>query len=85
METSAKTPGRAILQQVVEQHPAALSQQNPMVLSCGGIYIPRRAIEVTRLPYALVNTISPNETAKVVGTTRPRNLLHEIIRKESAN
>ena len=58
--------------------------RNAAVISCGGIYIPHGGAR-EQLIYEIINTSSSEETVKVVSGYRPRNILHEIIHKESMN
>ncbi|MBN1282331.1 MAG: hypothetical protein JXA24_00980 [Proteobacteria bacterium] len=58
--------------------------RNPAVISCGGIYIPHSGAR-EQLIYEIINTSSSEEPVKVVSGYRPRNILHEIILKESMN
>lgn len=57
---------------------------NPTVLSCGGIYIPRRP-EEQKIIYQIITTSDRNEPVKIMTGMRPRNVLHEVLLKESMN
>lgn len=57
--------------------------ENPVVLSCGGIFIPQprnRPIQ-----YQLIHTANEARTAKVMSGTVPSNMLHLVMAKESMN
>lgn len=57
--------------------------ENPVVLSCGGIFIPQprnRPIQ-----YQVLNTANEDSTAKVVSGIVPTNMLHLVMAKESMN
>lgn len=75
-----------IVKQVSTTSPEHLSTQNPTVLSCGGMYIPQRAVSSTRLPqYHILNVANDQESAKVVSGGGPRNILRQLMAKESMN
>lgn len=59
------------------------SSENPVVLSCGGIFIPQprnRPIQ-----YQVVNTANEESSAKVVSGVVPQNMLQLVMSKESMN
>lgn len=59
------------------------SSENPVVLSCGGIFIPQprnRPIQ-----YHVLNTASEESSAKVVSGVVPQNMLQLVMAKESMN
>lgn len=74
--------GEAILQQIFD--PEKRGEVNPTVLSCGGIYIPHRGSQ-ERIPFQVITTSSQAEPVKVVTGARPRNILYEVLLKESMN
>jgi hypothetical protein len=61
-----------------------IKSKNPTVLSCGGIYIPHRKRR-EQILYHILNTPSESEPVKVVAGARPRNVLFEVLMKESMN
>jgi len=75
-----------IVTQAYEESPGELSSKNPMILSCGGIYIPynRRKIENRKL-WHIINTADENSPSKVVCEGLPQSPLAEILNKESLN
>jgi|TARA_Y100000294_G_scaffold135185_1_gene127866 hypothetical protein len=77
--------GEMILKKVLDENPAELAAKNPMILSCGGVYIPQRERDSRPLPYHILNTPSDSEPVKVVSGTRPMNILHRVIVRESMN
>lgn len=76
--------GRVILKRAFESSPDEFCSKDPTVLSCGGIYIPHRAGQVRTL-YHVLNTSNQTEPVKIVSGVRPKNLLHELLIKESLN
>jgi hypothetical protein len=76
--------GRMILKRVFESNPYELCSKDPAVLSCGGIYIPHRGGQ-QRVLYHVINTSNRSEPVKVVSGVRPKNLLREMLIKESLN
>lgn len=57
--------------------------ENPVVLSCGGIFIPQprnRPIQ-----YQVLNTANEETPAKVVSGMVPVNMLHLVMAKDSMN
>jgi hypothetical protein len=80
---AARQPvGELILNQVFD--PEQRDQASPTVLSCGGIYIPHRGRQEEIL-YHIITTSSREEPVKVVTGARPRNVLYEVLLKESMN
>jgi len=61
-----------------------LSSVNPVILSCGGIYIPQQG-EARRIIYHILTTPNEMEPVKVVTGMRPRNILLKVLAKESMN
>ena len=82
MQTSKEPVGGMILSQMFdpEKHDGA----GPTVLSCGGIYIPHRGNREEILCH-IITTSCSEEPVKVVTGARPRNVLHEVLLKESMN
>lgn len=84
MASDPKQLEEQILQETLQESWGELSSVNPVVLSCGGIYIPHNG-DVQRIYYHILTT--PNETTpvKVVTGARPRNTLQKVLAKESMN
>lgn len=57
--------------------------ENPVVLSCGGIFIPQP--QNRPIQYHVVNTANEGQSAKVVSGVAPRNMLQMVMAKESMN
>ncbi|PIR20884.1 MAG: hypothetical protein COV45_04840 [Deltaproteobacteria bacterium CG11_big_fil_rev_8_21_14_0_20_47_16] len=57
--------------------------ENPVVLSCGGIFIPQPRNNPVQ--YHILNTPSEESSAKVVSGTVPTNMLQLVMAKESLN
>ena len=73
-----------ILEQILLGCDMSSEKDSPTVISCGGIYIPHSG-ERERTIYHIINTSSGEEPVKVVTARKPRNILHEIIIRESMN
>ena len=76
--------GRMILKRAFGSRLEELSSKDPTVLSCGGIYIPHR-VPQGRTLYHVINTSSQSEPVKLVSGVRPKNVLREMLIKESLN
>lgn len=75
-----------VVEQVQEQKMDGLTDKNPTVLSCGGIFIPRpRPMGPNDEIYKILNCANEKEPTKVVCGSVPRNLLQEVLYKESMN
>lgn len=76
---------RLIFEKTKEAEQGLFDSQNPAVLSCGGIYLPRRkAIE--RICYHVLNLANTREPIKIyTGRRNLTNRLHEILAKEGLN
>lgn len=75
-----------LVEKVPDVGPESGSNQHPMVLSCGGIFIPRqRQKDVNDPIYKIINVPNSAEPTKVVCTGLLKNLLQEILHKESLN
>ncbi len=57
--------------------------ENPVVLSCGGIFIPQPRNRPFQ--YHVLNTANESSPAKVVGGAAYQNMLHLVMAKESSN
>lgn len=73
-----------IMERILDGSDLGAEHKNPTVISCGGIYIPHNKAR-ERVLYHIINTASGEEPVKVVSGYRPRNVLHEIMSKESKN
>jgi hypothetical protein len=73
-----------IMRQVFEGSRGELSSKHPMVVSCGGIYIPHPEAQRNALYHILV-TPNHSEPVKVMTGVSPRNALHDLLSKESMN
>lgn len=75
-----------IVRDVFEESPGELSSRNPMVLSCGGIYIPHRRNSVIDKPlWHVINIADENSSSKVVCSGLPKSPLAQLLEKESMN
>lgn len=82
MGSTREPIGELILQKIFD--PEERGEANPTVLSCGGIYIPHRGSQ-ERILFHIITTSSREEPVKVVTGARPRNVLYEVLLKESMN
>ncbi len=73
-----------IFRRISEGRLGGLSSVNPVVLSCGGIYIPHQGVN-QRIIYHIITTANENSPVKVVTGVKPKNVLEQIITKESMN
>lgn len=74
-----------IVRETYEEGPGELSSRNPMVLSCGGIYIPNRKRVLDRPLWHVINLPDTDNPTKVVSSNIPKSPLNEILDKESLN
>ncbi|HPQ80291.1 MAG TPA: hypothetical protein PLZ86_01015 [bacterium] len=79
-ESKEKSCG-LILSGLMEQEGESAS---PAVLSCGGIYIPHRGRQDEILSQ-IITTSCREEPVKVVTGVKPRNILREVLLRESMN
>ncbi len=78
--------GKVILQQTLDASAGKNASQHPTVLSCGGIFVPRPRPLNPRDPlYHILNTATDERPAKVVSALIHRNVLQEVLAKESMN
>lgn len=84
MSSASNRLDGSVLQRVTEGRLGGLSSVNPVVLSCGGIYIPHQGAQ-QRIIYHILTTANENSPVKVVTGIKPRNILHELLSKESMN
>jgi len=83
----AKTVERCteiIMRRVFEESRGELSSNNPMVYSCGGVYIPHPRSQTRMLLHVIV-TGDSKEPVKVKTAAARRNALRELIARESMN
>lgn len=75
-----------VVEQAQEQSLDQFSTKQPMVLSCGGIFIPRKPTDPPNdALYEILNVANSKEPTKVVTGSIPRNILQEVLHKESMN
>jgi len=75
-----------VVENTTEQGLGTLDAKNPTVLSCGGIFIPRpRPMGPNDSIYNILNCANDREPTKVVSGAFPRNVLMEVLHKESMN
>ena len=72
-----------IMKQVFEGSLGELSSKNPIVLTCGGVYIPHP--ESQRMMIDILVTPNHREPVKVMMGPMRRNALHEMLIKGSMN
>lgn len=70
-------------QRVLTQYGLAEAERSSAVLSCGGIYIPHKGN--SRSFHEIINTPGGCEAVKVVSISGIRNILREVMKKESLN
>lgn len=73
-----------IMRHILAGTDAESSEEGPAVISCGGIYIPHKGARQDAL-YHIITTQRNDEPVKVVTGVRTKNVLHELIMKESMN
>ncbi len=73
-----------IMRQVFEESRGELSSQNPMVLSCGGIYIPHPEAQ-SRILQEIIVTGNNKEPVKVIAGAARRNSLSSLLAKGAMN
>ena len=76
--------GEVILKELVG-NPQTLSNKNPLVLSCGGIYIPLSSRKQEPLRYDILTTSNEVAPVKIIAGIRPRNILYAVMSKEAMN
>ena len=75
-----------IVHQAFEESSGELSSKNPIVLSCGGIYIPYpRRKRLNHPLWKVLNLASEKNPTKVVSPDMPKSPLALIMEKESLN
>ncbi|MFA4873758.1 MAG: hypothetical protein WC956_00830 [bacterium] len=84
MASTRESIGELLLREIRGDAGIEQGAEEPAVLSCGGIYIPHSPNQ-QRLIYQIINTSSEREPVKVVTGARPRNVLREVLYKESLN
>ncbi|MFH1830067.1 MAG: hypothetical protein ABH871_04750 [Pseudomonadota bacterium] len=73
-----------IMKEILAGSDVETSEAGPAVLSCGGMYIPHRGQRQDVL-YQIITTHKSDEPVKVVTGSRPKNVLYEVLLKESMN
>lgn len=78
---------RLILERAAEESQFSSPTEQPAVLSCGGMYLPRTPqTEPLKTHYHVLNLANEEEPIKVyVGRRRIMNQLHQILIKEGMN
>jgi len=84
MDGDLKRPDEHTLEKALLESWGELSLMNPVVLSCGGIYIPHQG-DVRRISYHILTMPNETEPVKVFTGIRPRNILMKVLAKESMN
>jgi hypothetical protein len=75
-----------IVEHVQEGSQDSLLSKHPMVLSCGGIFIPRpKTTYATDGKLNILNVANTKEPTKIVGNGISMNLLQGVLHKESMN
>ena len=73
-----------IVRSAYEESSGELSSRNPMVLSCGGIYIPREKRRKQGMPLWEILNLA-GDASTVIATEIPKSPLNIILDKESKN
>ena len=73
-----------IIRQVFEESEGELSSRSPMVMSCGGVYIPHSSAHNRMLQQVLV-TPNNREPVKIMTDAPRRHILRQLVAKESMN
>ncbi len=74
-----------VVESAVEGTMGDVSSRNPMVLSCGGIFVPRPKYANPDTLYQILNIANSDEPTKIVSGSVPQNILQEVLHKESMN
>jgi len=74
-----------IARQLLSKHGGAAQQQHPSVLSCGGIFIPRKCRERKGILCEILITPNQDEPVKLVTGAKSRSILSQVLIKESLN
>ncbi len=75
-----------VVENVPEEPMGGMNGNNPTVLSCGGIYVPRpRPFNPKEEYFKIINIANENEPTKIVGSSVAINLLQNVLHKESMN
>ena len=70
-------------QRALTQYGLAEAERSSAVLSCGGIYIPHKGNSLTF--HEIINTPASEDAVKIISVTNARNILREVMKKESLN
>lgn len=73
------------MEDILGASPDELSEKNPVVLSCGGIFIPQKERMQRNMGYQILMTPSETEPVKVVSGLRTSTILQRVMMKESQN
>lgn len=75
-----------VVEQVQEERLDGLNDKHPMVLSCGGIFVPRpRPMGPNDEIFKILNIANEKEPTKIVSGAVMQNVLREVLHKESMN
>ena len=85
MERAMTRTTEMILNEISQQGVAEVQERSPMVLSCGGIYIPHTKRDARQWQAEVLTTSNENEPVKVFSAVRPRNVLYDMLLRESLN
>ena len=86
MKTERENQTELVVQQTLEEGSGELSSKNPMVLSCGGIYIPyHKRRQLNRPLWEVLNLPDEKNPVKVVTSDLPKSPLAEMLDKENLN
>ena len=83
MASTVERCSEIILERAFEESGGELSS-NPVVFSCGGVYIPHPRSQARMIQHILV-TGNSKEPVKVMTGAPQRNALRELLAKESMN
>lgn len=84
MSKTVERCSKIIMRRVFEESRGELSSDDPMVFSCGGVYIPHPRSQSRMLQHIIV-TGDSKEPVKIKTGVAQRNALRELIAKESMN
>ena len=87
MSGSKESITHFIVQRVTEETCGNQASENPTVLSCGGMYLPRPKLnpQDSRVIYHILSLANQNEPTKIFTGRRPINALFQILSKENMN
>lgn len=77
---------KLIIREAMEEGSGELSSKNPMVLSCGGVYIPQNRRRRFDQPlWKILNIADCDNPTKVVASGLPKSPLTRLLEKENLN